>query len=444
MDSRPGRRTGSPRTVLEGLIWQSERTYDELAADFETLATSRGERAAISARHLRRLAAGQRQGTTPVTRRVLQVMFGRPLESLLGSVGDPPGPFVTAALRSITGDSALDHQENLAMAAQRARRFAHLIGQSSLSSEAVDHLTEDVHDLARAYPQRPLTELLGDLILVQETLFTALEGRQPPVGARRLYVLAGLVGGLLAKASHDRADPHASLAHARTAYLCAQNAEFPALQAWLRGLQSLVSYWAGRPADSLRYAQSGVALAGGEPSGTTSVWLASSEARAWATLGDADSAARAIRHAEDLRERVRPDDLDDIGGICTFGVARQTYYAADAMAWFPDQSALTLRYAEQAVAAYSDVTAPEWAFGDQAGAHTDLAIARIVAGQVDGAGPALAGVLDLPVEKRMYGIVASVQRVAGALRTAPQSAAASALQERIEPFLRSPLQAVTA
>ncbi len=447
MAGSPGRRVAQPRTVLEDLVRRSDRTYDELAADFAAVARSRGERAAITSRHLRRLASGERVGTTPVTRRVLQAMFERPLDVLLRPVeggsrlAHPQVDSLIAPTSQLPGSgvSTHDYQETLVTAAQRARRFAHLAGQSSLGSEVVDHLIEDVHDIAQAYPQRPLSELLGDLMEIQETVFTALEGRQPPHRATDLFVVAALTGGLLAKASHDLANPQASLAQARTAYLCAETARHTGLQAWIRGLQSLVAYWAGRPRDSVRFAQSGSAIAAAS-GGTTAVWLASGEARAWATLGDAANTAAAIRRAEDLRERVQANDLDAIGGICTFGAARQTYYAADALAWLPTQSAMTSTYAEAAVAAYADPDDPEWAFGDQAGSHADLAIARILGGEIDGAATALDPVLDLPPAQRINGIVASVQRVQDALRTAPPSAAAQALSERMAPFLRSTLR----
>jgi hypothetical protein len=42
------------------------------------------------------------------------------------------------------------------------------------------------------------------------------------------------------KASHDLADPHAAMLQARTAVLCADQADHDGLRAWLRGLQSLV------------------------------------------------------------------------------------------------------------------------------------------------------------------------------------------------------------
>src|SRR5260221_885351 len=74
---------GETRTVLEYLLWQRDQTYEELAADFLKLPESTGERATISPRHFRRLAKGERVNCAPVTRRVLQAMFGRPLSDLL-------------------------------------------------------------------------------------------------------------------------------------------------------------------------------------------------------------------------------------------------------------------------------------------------------------------------------------------------------------------------
>jgi hypothetical protein len=56
--------------VLEHLLWREDHTYEEMAARFEQAARSLGEQATITPRHLRRLASGERTGTTPVTRRV--------------------------------------------------------------------------------------------------------------------------------------------------------------------------------------------------------------------------------------------------------------------------------------------------------------------------------------------------------------------------------------
>jgi hypothetical protein len=172
------------------------------------------------------------------------------------------------------------------------------------------------------------------------------------------------------------------------------------------------------------------------------VWLAVSEARAWGSVGNAAEVHASIERAELARETVRPDEVDQLGGLCTFGRSRQLYYAADALAWLPDEAAAAERYAAEAVDAYRDPARPEWAFGDQAGSQSDLAMARIARGELEGAAEAVESVLELPVDRRMNGIVASLTRVHRALRASPRSAEARELQERIETFTRTPLRIV--
>lgn len=320
--------------------------------------------------------------------------------------------------------------EVIAVAARRASKF--LAGHGEIDRAAMEQLHDDVRTVARAYPQRPLTELLPGLAESQDTLFRLCDERQRPGQAKTLYFLAGVTSGLMAKASHDQANPHAAATQARAAWLCADRAEHPALRAWIRGLQSLVAYWAGRNRDALRYAQQGSAE---ETRSTVAVWLASCEARAWAALGNRHEASEAIARAEEAWERVVEDDLDELGGICTFGRTRQAYYAADALAWVDPHAASY--HAEAAIEGYEDTDNPEWAFGDQAGAYADLAIARIGAGQYDGAAEALAPVLALPAEQRINGIIISTRRVYDALRL--RGHGESELAEAIEDFTRIPL-----
>jgi hypothetical protein len=428
----------APRTVLEHLIQQSDRTYEELAEEFSRL----DSRAAISARHLARLARGERDMTesTPATRRALQAMFGKPVDELQQSwTGQPSAvtPEQPAAL-ALPGDGT--ERSILAMAAQRARNYAMLAAEAT-SPATIDQLSEDVQRIALAYPQRPVSQILPDLAETQDTLFTLLERRQQPAQSRDLHFLAGITSGLLAKVSHDLADPHSAMLQARTAVLCAEQAGHPGLQAWLRGLQSLVAYWAGRYAEAVRYADAGRAYAT-QAGGTSAVWLPISAARAYAALGNAQQAKAAITEAEDAWSRVRPDEMDELGGICTFNQPRTLYYAADALAWLPDEAGAAERYSTQAVNAYADPHDPNWAFGDQAGSHADLAIARIAARDLDGAAEAVAPVLDLPTDQRINGIVHSVRRVHQAVTRAGLAADAGELIDGIEHFTHTPANAL--
>jgi hypothetical protein len=331
----------------------------------------------------------------------------------------------------------------LILAAQRARKFALLAGQGELADETLDQIYDDVRQLVSAYPQRPLATILGDLVTAQDTVFTLLENRRRPAHARQLYLLGGLLGGLLAKASHDTADPQTALTQSRTAYLCADQADHDGLRAWVRGLQALITYWDGRLNESVRYAQQGAQFAE-RSSSTAAVWLPVSEARAWAALGNVAATQRAIERAEEAWDNVHGDELDELGGICKFSRARQLYYTADALAWLPAEAGQAQDYATQAVTAYADATSPEWAFGDAAGSRCDLAVARIALGEIAGAREAIAPVLELPAEQRIRGIISSVQHVHTALRRPELPPAGQELQEEIEVFAKTPLRALPA
>jgi hypothetical protein len=424
-------RRGQPRTVFEELIRQQDRTYEEIARDFERVAQRLGEHGvSISTRHLRRLASGERTGTTPATRRVLQAMFNRRMDELL-----QPWPQAEDV-----GSEAFGWQpplgatlpEILTAAAQRAHGFA-LMAQTSMTGEMMEQVYDDVSQLAQIYSHRPLPEILGRLATTQDILFRLLEARQAPACARQLYFLAGVMSGLLARASHDLGDPYTALTQARTGFLCADRADHDGLRAMIRAWQAVFTYWANRPHDAVRYAQSGIRFASAARN-TTLVFLPAIEGRAWARLGNAARACELVGHAERMREHVRPDELDDLGGLCIFDRPRQLYTTADALAWLPERRELCLKYCEEAVAAYRDSTAPDWSFAFQAGSHAALAITRIGMGEPDGAAEAMAWVFELAGPQRINPVVQSVRRVKSALSASPLAVGHSEFAEKIEAF----------
>jgi len=324
-----------------------------------------------------------------------------------------PAPRLPADRR---GSARNDWQgQVVATSADRARGFLTRIEATNMGTETLDQLADDVRRLARAYPRQPLTVLLDDLVGAQDRAFVLLEGRQPPAQTRDLYLLAGITSGLLAKASHDLGAPHDAMIQARAGYACADNAGHDGLRAWVRGLQALITYWTGRWEDSLRYAQVG-ADAAARSRGTAAVWLASAQARTLAASQRREEAQDALARASDARDQVQPDELDELGGLCTFPVPRQLYYAADALArGAGTDTRVAERRALDAIEAYEQAPDHERAFGDEAGARAALAVARVRRGHVDGALEALAPVLALPAERRIHGIVTSVEHVRTAL-----------------------------
>lgn len=309
----------------------------------------------------------------------------------------------------------------ITMSADRARDFLTRAEASNVGRETIDQLTDDVRRLAIAYQQQPLERILNELADTQDRAFSLLEGRQRPEQTRDLYFLACILSGFMAKASHDLAAPHDAMTQSRTAYACADNAGHDGLRAWTRGLQALITYWTGRFTDSARYADLGIEAAG-RNYGTAVVWLASGKARALAALGRMDEAHAAIEQATAARDLVRPDELDELGGLCTFNRPRQLYYAADALAWGGKEHANRAeRVAMEAIDAYAAASTQDRAFGDESGAMCDLAIARIHRRDVEGAAEALAPVLTLPTAQRIHGIVTSVDYVRRVLRDAKET-----------------------
>jgi hypothetical protein len=117
----------------------------------------------------------------------------------------PTGPGAGTTVEKPAADRSLEGQ--VAMAARRAFQFTAGAEGSNVGPETMTEIQSEVGRLAAAYPQKPLGELLGDLVHVQDVTFRLLEGRQPPAMTRDLYAWAGMTSGMLAKASHDLGRP---------------------------------------------------------------------------------------------------------------------------------------------------------------------------------------------------------------------------------------------
>ncbi|WP_052424123.1 hypothetical protein [Nonomuraea candida] len=350
--------------------------------------------------------------------------------------------FSTSATAQVRLPAPGSLQEEVEVIARRAMRFATGAEGSNVGPEMLAQIRDEVAHIARLYPQRSLVHLMGSLAELQDMLFRLLEGRQRPAETTDLYLLSGIISGMLAKASHDLGNSHAAMTQARAAIVCAENAGHDGLRTWVRVLQSMIAYWAGSPREAARYVDAGAEYAARTRS-TAAVWLPAQAARVWGVLGNAERVDEAILHAEHAREQVQPDELDEFGGIMTFTPPRQLYYAADARVWLPGQEHLAADSASAAIDAYAGADESEQSFSDEAGARADLALARIHLGDLDGAAEALATVLDLPVDQRIGGIVASTRRIHEALR-APNfrgGALAAGMQQEIEEFAGLPIQA---
>lgn len=448
------------RTLLQLLTAQRDwQSYPTFKSQFERSARELAELEGTP--HLANLAPSERtyerwysgeSKPVPDARRVLVHMFGYTVDELLA----PPAPGVPhpatapgAHHSSPTGcfSPGVNIQEmgrQAAMAASRALRYAVIAESNSIGPETFDHIREEVTRIGAAYPRVALHEILSDLTEVHDLIFRLLEsGRATPAQGVDLQLLASMASGMLAKASHDLSDPKSAMMQARAAYVCADQAGHNGMRAWVRGLQSLIAYWAGRPADAAAYAARGAAGLT-TPTGSVSVWLAALDARAHALLGDSDGVQSAVRRVADARDVTVRDDLDSIGGILTFPEPRQAYYVAEAHVLLGENGAEAERSAQEAVQAYASAPDDEWGFGDMAGAHTNLALARITRRDLEGAAEAVHPVLDLPPSQHNHGIVVSAHRVHEALTVSSlrMETQARELRAQLELFTATPTPAL--
>jgi hypothetical protein len=420
-----------PRTRLEQVLRQRHLTVEEFRRRYRRVAGTE-----LSERQAYRWVAGElRSLPYRHAQSALERLFGEPAARLLGR---PYGHAGALSARRHDhpvprrGDGRSDWEgQVIALGADRARDFLTRAEATNVGTEALDQLADDVRRLVNAYPLQPLQNLLGDLVDVQERAFGLLEGRQKPDQTRDLYLMAGVASGLMAKASHDLGAPHDAMTQARAAHVCADNAGHDGLRAWTRGLQALIAYWSSGFPESVRFAEQGA-----EPAtrsrGTAGVWLAGGQARALAAMGQADQARAAVQRAADIREHAEGDELDELGGLCTFSRPRELYYAAEALAWAADAEHAE-RLALEALEAYAASPADR-AFGDEAGTRCALAVARLSRGEIDGASEAVAPVLIMPVTQRIHGVVVAVDNVATALRGVGDGRPAAELADALHTF----------
>jgi len=314
-------------TRLRELVSQRQWTYQAFTIQFaraaRTVADRDGEprlaRLTVTESTFRRWAGGAlrtRPGADVC--RVLEELFQRPAADLFAA---PPVPQRAPAASVEAFSFSTSIRENLSVAARNALRFTAL-SQTGADPVAIEALTGEAARLAALYPTAPLHEFLGDLVNLQEVTYRLLESRQQPTVQRELHLVAALSTGLLAKASHDQADPRTAMTLARAAYLAADYAGHPGLKAWVRGIQALTAYWAGWPQQAADFAASAHEES---LTGTITAWLPALEARAHAALGDAGSVREALERTQAARDRLVPSDLDEFGGLLTFpdaGLAR--------------------------------------------------------------------------------------------------------------------------
>ncbi len=400
-----------------------------------------GAAAHVSRGYLHHVEHGRRWPSRPVVK-AIDTALGADGELLVAWERDEH-----AAGRQARRSSALqaDVSTVLKSAASDSSRFAAWAESSSLGATALAMYHEELARLARDLVHRPVVGVVAEAVAVRDRLFTHLEcEHQPQRETRTLFVLTGMVCAVLAHACHVLGHPAAGMAQARTARLCAEQADYPELRAWAHGTQALIAECSGRHDQAmqhLRAARGSVERA--RSAGSVTVRLASYEARVYARLGAGDEAHAAIADAEDARARVGiagpTSELDEIGGILTFPDAKQAMMAGQASILLAEAAGAE-RYAQAAIIQYLTGAAPDCSYGDLALSRIDLAGARLIADDLDGVADAVAPVLALPAELRIEPLAAPLATISRSLSAPKYRSVATAVGVRaaIDRFRAAP------
>lgn len=311
---------------------------------------------------------------------------------------------------------------------------------SNIGPLTLDQLRSDVARLAGMHANAPRLAVFSQGKFLRDRIFTLLDGRQRIAEARDLYFLAAATCGMLADSSDDFGYRDAAMTHLHTGLLCAQEAGYPPLIAWLRSKQSAVAFYDGRPAQSRDYARRGQEHAG---SGTVAVRLAAMDARASSRLGDSEVARDALRRADNLRAHAAPDDLDNLGGALSFPEPKQHFYTAEAYLGMGD-SAACLSEATTCIEQYQNGPADQHAYDNEAQTQANAAMAHLLAGDVDAANETAQHIFGIATELRTDSVDQRLRHLHRRLtdhdiRTSPT---AIGLRDQIETFLASPVPAL--
>lgn len=320
-------------------------------------------------------------------------------------------------------DSALGAGGSLVRIAERAGIEAVLPTAASESTKfaewvtamngrlAVDQIVDELTSIGRQFVHATPLPLVSRLRSLRNSIRTALQAAPPPSRARELLLLGGITIDLLAHVTENLGNAYAAEQHVRAAEEIAIQLRHPGLQAWAEGTRALIWEWNGRSDEAMHLAAKAASIA---PAGEQQVRLAAIEARCAARVGHIDAANAAIARTIDAAEAASADELTMFGGALRFPSSKMAYYLGSTHRLLGDYERAQ-RWALEAISAYESGPPIERSYGDEALARADVAIARIVSCELDGAAEILSPVLQLPSDQRIQPIVDGLREVDTAL-----------------------------
>ncbi|MEY6563890.1 hypothetical protein AB8B12_02780 [Streptomyces sp. PGLac3x] len=386
------------------------------------------------ARHYERLLTVGGVKTAPhgPTARVLERMFRRPVGDLLR-----PAAEVAADEHGESAELPSPHVLNESDLLMTARDAASHSGEAAalrLDDLTLDQLTDDLVALSRAYARTAPADVFHEARGLLQRAQVGLERTRSPEQHTRLYYAAAQASALLAAVSFDLGAMAPTVSFARSAAQYGRTIDNGPVQAYAYGVLAFAAFWSGRPAEAVRLTRTAQQMGGlGD---TARRRLYAIEARAHGHLRAEEQAQRAIRSADESAPGGLRDELhDDVGGEFAFDDARTAMSNATTALLLRDP-ATAEGYASSALAFLADRQETDVPLAVSGPAAIDLARARLMRGEVEGAEEALAPVFQVAPMWRGSGMLerltaARLELTRPEFRGAPT---ALALADRIEEF----------
>ncbi|MFI1889022.1 DNA-binding protein [Streptomyces jumonjinensis] len=420
-----------PKTLLKVLVDQRKWRYTDFERTFNATAAKlfgKGtQNPTVGETQFRRWTGGKLKGYPgPDTCRALEAMFDVPVADLFA----PPPVAADPDIHTFT------MEDEIAMTAREAQDDAGAIASVSISDTIIDQLRDDAVSLAREYHERPVFEMWRRAQRLRREMEEQRDLTRVPAQEQELLVLSGQSVALLAVAAFDLGSLAGARRLARTAALYGESARFEPLIAYAEGCLAYIAYFSAEPSRALSLAHR--ALTRGGLGDVATRRLRAIEGRAHAHLGDTVSARRAIRLSQEDGYGHRDDLHDGVGG--EFG------FTAERLAMSNSSTALLIGDGVQAEAAARQAltliqTRPSGSRSAAVlgSAAADLALARLMSDDVDGAAVALEPLWTVPGEQRATGLLTRAARLRRLL-SQPRfhgSPLPAELSERIETFIQS-------
>ena len=277
---------------------------------------------------------------------------------------------------------SVPHRQSTEDDLKEVSRFTTSLVRGAVGDSTLEHVDVEVRRLALRYTCTPIWALLSEVRELRTTVFGMIEQNRYPQQIRSLHLAAARLCGLQAHVFLDLGRYRDAEAYAHAAWACAGPAGHPQTQAWVRSVQSLISYWTGDFRGGAALALDGRNYA---RHNSAAVRLPALQARAAAALGDADSANSALEAADEARDRNHAAD-DNLGGLLDFPEAKYATYAGTTLlalggAQYARRAATE---STRAIALHEETNTNQRSVPDLLAARLDLATAYLMLGELDG------------------------------------------------------------